>query len=163
MCNLYPIFRYLRQFRLIVTLTSGALPSNIQLYTSSIVYTCRFYKVFGRYLICCVRIGLVWIQLLGHQLDWTGLGLVARGFGLDWIFSTQSISYSGCGTVMLKPLALEGFRIVLQLPLDGPLKFIQHRPTALVVDRLGVADVIFEEVGPVTPLLLMHQIVFLTK
>ena len=69
----------------------------------------------------------------------------------------------GCGTVMLKPLAVEGFRIVLQLPLEGPLKFPQHRPTALVVDRLGVADVIFEEVGPVTPLLLMHQIVFLTK
>ena len=34
---------------------------------------------------------------------------------------------------------------------------------ALVVDGLGVADVIFEEVGPVTPLLLMHQIVFLTR
>ena len=33
----------------------------------------------------------------------------------------------------------------------------------LVVDRLGVADVIFEKVGPVTPLLLMHQILFLTK
>ena len=29
----------------------------------------------------------------------------------------------GCGTVMLKPLAVEGFRIVLQLPLEGPLKF----------------------------------------
>ena len=32
---------------------------------------------------------------MGHQLDWTGLGSVARGFGLDWIVSTQSIPYSG--------------------------------------------------------------------
>ena len=31
---------------------------------------------------------------MGHQLDWTGLGSVTRGFGLDWIASTQSISYS---------------------------------------------------------------------
>ena len=29
----------------------------------------------------------------------------------------------GCGTVMLKPLAVQGFRIVLQLALEGPLKF----------------------------------------
>ena len=28
------------------------------------------------------------------NLDWTGLGSVAREFGLDWIFLTQSISYS---------------------------------------------------------------------
>ena len=53
------------------------------------------HPVFARYLLCCVRIGLDWIQLLGHQLDWTGIGSVARGFGLDWIISTQSISYSG--------------------------------------------------------------------
>ena len=48
--------------------------------------------------------GLDWtrIQLLGHQLDWTGLGSVARGFGLDWIFSTQSISYSGGDPVSKK-------------------------------------------------------------
>ena len=58
------------------------------------MFTCRFYKVFGRYLLCCVRIGLDWIQILGHQLDWTGLGSVAHGFGLDWIVSTQSIPYS---------------------------------------------------------------------
>ena len=69
----------------------------------------------------------------------------------------------GCGTVMLKPLAVQGFRIVLQLALEGPLKFRQHRPTALVVDSLGVTDVTFEEVRPVTPLLLMHQILFLNK
>ena len=91
MCNVYPIFRDLRQFLLIVTLTSEALPSKLQLYTSSLVLTCRFCKVFGKYLFCCVRIGLDWIQILGHQLDWTGLGSVARGFGLDWIVSTQSI------------------------------------------------------------------------
>ena len=59
------------------------------------MFTCRYYKVFGRYLLCCVRIGLDWIQILGHQLDWTGLGSVDRGFGLDWIVSTQSIPYSG--------------------------------------------------------------------
>ena len=45
-------------------------------------------------LLCCVRIGLDWIQILVHQLDWTGLGSVARGFGLDWIVSTRSIPYS---------------------------------------------------------------------
>ena len=94
MCDVYPIFRYLRQFLLIVTLTFEVLPSNLQLYTSSFVFTCRFYKVFGRYLLCCVQIGLDWIQILDHQLDWTGLGSVARGFGLDWIVSTQSIPYS---------------------------------------------------------------------
>ena len=59
------------------------------------MFTCQFYKVFDRYLLCCVRIGLDWIQILGHRLDWTGLGSVARGFGLDWIVSTQSIPYSG--------------------------------------------------------------------
>ena len=99
MCNVYPIFRDLRHFLLIVTLRSEVLPSNLQLYTSSFVFTCRFYKVFGRCLFCCVRIGLDWIQILGRQLDWTGLGSVARGFGLDWIVSTQSIPYStndGC-------------------------------------------------------------------
>ena len=84
----------LRQFLVIVTLTSEVLPSNLQLSTSSFVFTCRFYKVFGRYLLCCVRIGLDWIQILVHQLDWTGLGSVARGFGLDWIVSTRSIPYS---------------------------------------------------------------------
>ena len=94
MCNVYPIFGDLRQFLLSISLTSEVLPPNLQLYTSSFVFTCRFYKVFGRYLLCCVRIGLDWIQILGHQLDWTGLGSVARGFGLDWIVSTQSIPYS---------------------------------------------------------------------
>ena len=95
MCNVYPLFRDLRQFLLILTQTSEVLPSNLQLYTSSFVFTCRFYKVFGRYLLCCVRIGLDWIHNLGHQLDWTGLGSVARGFGLDWIVSIRSIPYSG--------------------------------------------------------------------
>ena len=91
---------------LVVTLRSEVLPSNLQLYTSSFVLTCRFYKVFGRCLFCCVRIGLDWIQILGHQLDWTGLGSVARGFGLDWIVSTQSIPYSapGSGTDPLWPM-----------------------------------------------------------
>ena len=96
---MYPIFRDLRQFLHIVTLKSEVLPPNLQLYTPSFVFTCRFYKVFGRYLLCCVRIGLDWIQLLGHQVDWTGLGSVTRGFGLDWIASTQSISYSDVFTL----------------------------------------------------------------
>ena len=82
MCNVYPIFRDLRQFLLIVTLMSEVLLSNIQLYLYSFVLTCRFYKVFGRFLLCCVWIGLDWIQFVGHQLDWTGLGSMNRGFGL---------------------------------------------------------------------------------
>ena len=94
MCKVYPIFRDLRQFLLIVTLMSEVLPLNIQLYLYSFVLTCRFYQVFGRFLLCCVWIGLDWIQFLGHQLDWTGLGSMGRGFGLDWILPTQSIPYS---------------------------------------------------------------------
>ena len=91
-----PIFRDLRQFLRIVTLPFEVLPSNIELCTSLFVFTCPFYKVFGRYLLCCVRLGhgQDWIQILDHQLDWTGLGSVARGFGLDWIVSIQSIPYS---------------------------------------------------------------------
>ena len=96
-CAMYIPYLDSRQFLLIVTLTSEVLPSNLQLFTSSFVFTCRFYKAFGRYLPCCVRIGLDWIQILVHQLDWTGLGSVARGFGLDWIVSTRSIPYSGWG------------------------------------------------------------------
>ena len=61
---------------------------------------------------------------------------------------------------MLKPLAVLGFRIVLQLALEGPPKFRQHRPIALGVDGLGVAAVIVEGVGPVMPLLVMHQFFF---
>ena len=83
MYSVYHIFRDLRQFLLIVNLMPEVLPSNLQLYASSFLFTCRFYKVF------CVRIGLVWIRILGHQLDWTGLGSVAHGFGLDWIVSTR--------------------------------------------------------------------------
>ena len=95
MCNVYPIFRDLRQFLLIVTLMSEVLLSSIQLYLYSFVLTCRFYKVFDRFLLCCVWIGLDWIQFVGDQLDWTGLGSMNRGFGLDWILATQSIPYSG--------------------------------------------------------------------
>ena len=98
-CAMYIPYLDLRQFLLIVTLmTSEVLPSNLQLFTSPFVFTCRFYKIFGRYLLCCVRIGLNWIQMLVLQLDWTGLGSVARGFGLDWIVSTGSIPYSGAET-----------------------------------------------------------------
>ena len=95
MCIPIPIFRDLRQFFLIVTLTSEVLASNLLLCTSSFVLTCRFYKVFGRYIsTLCVRIGLDCIQLLGHQMDWTRLESVARGLGLDWIVLIQSIPYS---------------------------------------------------------------------
>ena len=61
---------------------SEVLLSNIQLCTTSFAITCIFYKVFGRYLLFCVRIGLDWIRLLGQQLDWTGLGSVT--LDLDW-------------------------------------------------------------------------------
>ena len=90
----------LRQFVRIVTLTSEVLTSNLQLFTSSFVFTCR---ILQGYLLCCVRIGLDWIQILVHQLDWPGLGSVARGFGLDWIVSTRSIPYVqlDCGSKML--------------------------------------------------------------
>ena len=50
----------------------------------------------------------------------------------------------GCGTVMLKPLAVQGFRIVLQLALECPPKFRQHRTIALGFASLGVAAAIFE-------------------
>ena len=50
--------------------------------------------IWCRYPFCYVRIGLDRIQILGHQMDWTGLGSMAAGFGLDWIVSTQSIPYS---------------------------------------------------------------------
>ena len=38
----------LRQFLLIVTLTPEVLPSNLQLFTSSFVFTCRFYQDSNR-------------------------------------------------------------------------------------------------------------------
>ena len=66
MCYVYPIFRDLRQFLLIVTLTFEVLTSKLQQYTSSFVITCIFYNAFGRYVPYCVRIELDWIQLLGH-------------------------------------------------------------------------------------------------
>ena len=93
MCNVYPIFRDLRQFLLIVTLTSGPLPSNLQLYTSSFGFTCRFYKVFGRYPFCCVRIGLDWIQNSGSSagLDWIRISGSWIRIGLDRFNSIHSI------------------------------------------------------------------------
>ena len=45
MYTVYPIFRDLGQFLLIATLTSEVLPSNLELYSSSFVLTCGFYKV----------------------------------------------------------------------------------------------------------------------
>ena len=90
-------FLDLRQFLLIVSnpdVKSSTL--KYQLYLHSFVLTCIFYKVFGGFLLCCVWIELDWIPFQGHQLDWTGLGSMDRGFGLDWILATQSIPYSGC-------------------------------------------------------------------
>ena len=71
MCNVYPIFRDLRQFLLIVTLTSKALPSNLQLYTSSFVFTCRFCKVLvDNY---SVVSGLDWTGFRFSVICWVGL------------------------------------------------------------------------------------------
>ena len=79
MSNVYPIFRDLRQFLLIVTLTFEVLPSNLELYTSSFVFTSRFYKVFG--LLCP---------------DWTGLDSDSRSSaGLDWIRISGSWIWTG--------------------------------------------------------------------
>ena len=74
----------LRQFLLIVTLTSEVLPSNLQLFTSSFVFTCRFYKVFGRYL-CTLLCP-----------DWTGLDSDSgSSAGLDWIRISGSWIWTG--------------------------------------------------------------------
>ena len=75
------------------------------------MFTRRFYKEFGRYLLYCVWIGLDWIHILGHQLDWTGLGSVARGFGLDWIVSTQSIPYSAVVPVLCPPICVKPLHV----------------------------------------------------
>ena len=77
--------------------------------------------------------------------------------------SSQFLGCVGCGTIMLNPLAVQGFRIIIQLAHKGPPKFRQHRPIALGVDGMSAAAAIFEEVEPVTPLLLMHQIVLLAN
>ena len=74
----------LRQFLLVVTLTSEVLPSNLQLFTSSFVFTCRFYKVFGRYL-CTLLCP-----------DWTGLDSDSgSSAGLDWIRISGSWIWTG--------------------------------------------------------------------
>ena len=118
MYNVYHIFGELRQFLLIITMTPEVLLSKLQLYASSFLFTRRFYKVFGRYLLYCVRIGLDWIHILGHQLDWTGLGSVARGFGLDWIVSTRSIPHSGSrvGQLFLIPCTGSDFVVFAHRP-----------------------------------------------
>ena len=54
----------------------------------------------------------------------------------------------GLDTVLLEPRALEGFRVVLLLCLQGPPKLRQHHPVPLSVDGLRVAADVFEEVGP---------------
>ena len=67
------------------TRVSEVLPSNIQLYLYSFVLTCRFYKVFGRFLLFCLvwtgmdsvsgsSAGLYWIRINGSWI-WTGLDL----------------------------------------------------------------------------------------
>ena len=64
--------------------------------------------LFGRFLLCCVWIGLDWIQFLDHQLDWTGLGSMNRGFELDWILATQSIPYSAFLDVQIIKMHVSG-------------------------------------------------------
>ena len=49
---------------------------------------------------------------------------------------------------------MQDLRIVLQLALEGPPKFHQHRLIAFVVDGLSVTTATFKKVGPVT--LLLH-------
>ena len=50
------------------------------LYTSSFVLTYIFYKVFGKLIQSCVRIGLDWIQL---GLDWIRISGLWIWTGLD--------------------------------------------------------------------------------
>ena len=70
--RLYLIFRDLRQFLLIVSLTSEVLALNLQLYTSKFVLTCRFYKVFDR------------TYYFVSGMDWTGFSFwVMSWIGLD--------------------------------------------------------------------------------
>ena len=59
MCNVCPIFRYLRQFLLIVTLILEILPSNLHLYT----LVCTYMYILR---------GISQIPTL-LCLDWTGL------------------------------------------------------------------------------------------
>ena len=79
---MYPKFRDLKQFLLIVTLTSEVLPSNLQLYTSLFVLTCRFYKVFGRYLLFVS--GLDWTGFSFWVISWIGLDYDQWLVDLDW-------------------------------------------------------------------------------
>ena len=71
MCNVYPIFRDLRQFLLIVTLRSEVLPSNLQLYTSSFV----LHVDFTRYLVDAYSVvsGLDWTGFRFWVISWIGL------------------------------------------------------------------------------------------
>ena len=95
-CSVCPIFRDLRQFLRIVTLTTEVLPSNLQLYTSSFVLTCRVYKVFGRYILFCPdwtgldsdsesSAGLDWIRISGLWI-WTGLDLFSLINFIPWLW-----------------------------------------------------------------------------
>ena len=70
MCNVYPIFRALRQFLLIVTLMSEVLPSNLQLYTRSFLH-----EDFTRYLEDSYSVvsGLDWTGFSLWVISWTGL------------------------------------------------------------------------------------------
>ena len=72
MCNVYPIFKDFRQFLHIATLMFKVLPSNLELYTPSFGFTCRFYKY------------LVDVYSVVSGLDWTGFSFwVISWIGLD--------------------------------------------------------------------------------
>ena len=74
MCNVYPIFRDLRQFLLIVTLTSEVLSSNIQL---GIGTNCRLFLHvdFTRHLVDTYSVvsGLDWTGFNFRVINWIGL------------------------------------------------------------------------------------------
>ena len=90
MCNVYPIFRDLRQFLLIVALILEVLPSNLQLYTYPRLYlgTCRFYKAYLADSYSFVS-GLDWTGLSFWVISWTGLDQDPRIVDLDWTGSYQ--------------------------------------------------------------------------
>ena len=84
LCNVYPIFRDLRQFLLIVALMSEVLPSNIQLYLHSFV------------LITMQILQGIWQIPTLLCLDWTGLDSVSgSSAGLDWIRINRSWIWTG--------------------------------------------------------------------
>ena len=87
MFDMYPMFRDLRQFLFIVTLMSEVLlTKHPRLYLIHVDFTRYLVDVYS------VVSGLDWNHWTESASGSSaGLGAAARGFGLDWILSTQSI------------------------------------------------------------------------